>query len=639
MVDFPYFGFLSYYPLEIKMKEKLVNKKSLGQIAVALIAAAGLVTGAVVAPANAATRTTVVIVTSNALTGLNPSVQNMNLTFNSEVAYLSGMGFNYYDDKPSLIDNKVFGSYKIVSKKPFKVMYTVAAGRVWSDGTPINGVDLLLSHIVSSSTYSVVAGLGDPVDSVEKPAFNSLGYGGTYDEHAVGLPQLSKDKMSVTIEYDAQIPDWQIQGPGPSPVHAIVLLADGKTKLGTAKENEAARARFLKAFDSYQTDLLSKMGKIWSTSYNINKVDASTNPLLLVGNGAYIVTSAVPQQSVTLGLNPKYNSGPKTSGIKTIVFKIIGDGTAAAQALANKEVDIYQGQPTADSVAQLKAIASAKVIGGDQAVYEHIDLRVGPASGTSEPYNGPFAGMGQQAKDLRTAFLMAYPREEIVEKLIKPINSSAVLMNSILVFPKEPGYADMVKNSGVSKYTSGTQAERTAKALALVKKYYPDASATNNPVKIRLLWGQPSNTRRASEAALAKAAVAKAGFDLTAVGTQGWSNFLDSAAYDAEFFAWVKSAVTQKGNADLFSTESGNNLLGYSNKLVDATVKALGSKQYTDKQKLAAYLIVEKQVMEDAITLPIFQHPGVTAVNKLLKNVKPAPLSPQLVWNFWEWKY
>ena len=609
------------------------------RVAIAATAAFGLVAGGALAPASAAKRSTVVIVTSNALTGLNPSVTNMNLTFNTEVAYLRGMGFNYYDNKPALIDNKIFGSYKIVSQKPFKVQYTVAKGRVWSDGTPINGVDLLLSHVTASSTYSVVAGLGDPTDEEVKPKFNSLGYGGTYDEHSVGLPELSKDKMSVTIEYDAAIPDWQINGPGPSPVHTLVLLAEGKTGLQSAKVNEAARAKFEKAFYKYDKALLAQMGEIWSNSYNINKVDSSTNPLLLVSNGAYLLDTAVPNQSVTLKLNPKYNSGPKTSGIKTIIYKVIGDGTAAAQALANKEVDIYQGQPTADSVAQLKAIAGVSVIGGDQAVYEHIDLRVGAAAGSSTSYNGVWAGTDQKAVDLRTAFLLAYPREEIVEKLIKPINSSAVLMNSLLVFPKEPGYKEMISKSGVAKYTEGTQEARTAKALALVKKYYPDASATNNPVKIKLLWGQPSNQRRAAEAALVKAALAKAGFDVNTTGTSGWSSKLSDNSFDAQFFAWVKSAVTQKGNADLFCSDCGNNVLGYSNATVDKLVKELGATQLTDAQKLAKYIAVEKEVIADAVSLPIFQHPGVTAVNSALKNVKPAPLSPQLVWNFWEWKY
>jgi len=609
--------------------------KRVAKVALVAAAAAGLVAGSLV-PASAAKRSTVVLVTSNQLTGLNPSAVNMNLTFNSEVAYMQGFGFNYYDNSPKLVDNKIFGSYKIVSQKPFKVQYTVNKGKVWSDGTPITGVDLLLTHVVCSSSYSFAAGLGDPTDNEVAPAFNALCYGGTYDEHHVGLPTLSSDKMSVTIEYDAKIPDWQIYGPGPSPVHTLVLMAQGKTKLQSVAANNAAKAKFEKAFYAYNKKLMKAAGDIWSNAYNINKVDGDTNPLLLVGNGGYILDSAVPGQAVTLKLNPRHKtnpSGPKTNGVKTVVFRIIGDGTAAAQALRNQEVDIYQGQPTADSVALLKSIPTAKVIGGSQAVYEHIDLRVGTANGVEEPYNGPFAGDSQKAKDLRTAFLMAFPRDEIVDKLIKPINPNVVRMDSLLLFPGEPGYTEMVKNNGVSKYLKGSQSEREAAALALVRKH----SATD--VKIKLLWGTPSNARRASQAQIIKAALARAGFDVDAPGNATWPNFLDSSEYDAEFFAWVKSAITQDGNADLFCSDCGNNLLGYSNAKVDAAVKKLRGSLLSEKAKLAQYTLIEKEIMADALTLPIFQHPGVTAVNAKLKNVKPNPLSPQLVWNYWEWKY
>lgn len=605
------------------------------KVALVAAAAAGLVAGSL-APASAAKRSTVVLVTSNQLTGLNPSVVNMNLTFNSEVAYMQGFGFNYYDNSPKLVDNKIFGSYRIVSQKPFRVQYTVNKGKVWSDGTPITGVDLLLSHVTCSSSYSFTAKLGDPTDNEVAPAFNALCYGGTYDTHHVGLPTLSADKMSVTIEYDAKIPDWQIYGPGPSPVHTLVHMAEGKTKLQSVAANNAAKAKFEKAFYSYNSKLMKAAGEIWSNAYSINKVDSATNPLLLVGNGAYILQSAVPGQAVTLRLNPRHAtnpSGPKTNGVKTVVFRIISDGTAAAQALRNQEVDIYQGQPTADSVALLKSIPTAKVIGGAQAVYEHIDLRVGTANGVDEPYNGPFAGDSQKAKDLRTAFLMAFPRDEIVDKLIKPINSNAVRMDSLLLFPGEPGYADMVKNNGVSKYIKGSQSEREAAALALVRKH------SSSDVKINLLWGTPSNARRASQAQIIKAALGRAGFDVNAPGVVAWSSQLDSSAWDAEFFAWVKSAITQDGNADLFCSDCGNNLLGYNNAKVDAAVKKLRGSLLSEKDKLAQYTIIEKEIMADALTLPIYQHPGVTAVNKKLKNVKPNPLSPQLVWNYWEWKY
>lgn len=607
------------------------------RVAIATAATAGLAFG-LLSPANAAVKTTVQIVQSNALTGLNPSVSSMNLTFNTDVAYLSGIGFTYYNNKATLVDNTEFGTYKIVSKKPFKVEYTVNKGRVWSDGTPINGIDLLLSHVTANGAYSQIAGLGDPSDSREKPAFDSLGYGTLYEENVVGLPILSKDKMSVTIEYDAQVPDWRLLSPGPSAVHTMVLMAEGKTELGTLKENLAAKERFLKAFDTYDTAMLKKIGKIWSQDYNINTVNADTNPLLLVGNGPFMVKTAVANGSVTMVRNPKYNSGPKVKSLERVVFKVIGDGTAAAQALKNGEVDIYAGQPTADAVALLNAMAPAvKVIGGDQAVYEHLDIRVGPAYGTTAPYNGPFAGMSQKAKDLRTAFLLAYPREEIMAKIIKPINAKSELMNSLMVFNSEPSYKEITSKSGVSKYTAGTQASRTAAALALVKKHFPDAAAGSGSVKIKLLFGQPSNARRVAQAALAKAEWAKAGFDVDVTPTSGWSAFLKDPKYDVAFFAWVKSAAFQSGNVGTYETQA--NYQGYSNATIDKIYKDLGAAPKSAAQIAAAFATVDAELIKDAVTLPVFQHPSANGVNAKLQGVAPSPFSPNLVWNLWDWSF
>ena len=610
----------------------------LATTAIAVAATAGLAVG-LLSPANAAPKTTVSIVQSNALTGINPSVSNMNLTFNTDVAYLAGMGFTYYNNKASLVDNTAFGTYKVVSQKPYKVQYTVNKGRVWSDGTPINGIDLLLSHITGSDAYSTIAGLGDPTDADVTPAFESLGYGGLYEQFVVGLPILSKDKMSVTIEYSAKVPDWRLLSPGPSAVHTMVLMAvDGKSKLQSAAVNMAAKERFYKAFQSYDTAFLKKIGALWSKAYNINKVDGSTNPLLLVGNGPFMIKSAVPNGAVTMVRNPKYNSGPKVKALNTVVFKVIGDGTAAAQALKNGEVDIYAGQPTADAVAQLKAMAPAvKIIGGDQAVYEHLDLRVGSAYGTQAPYEGPFAGMSQKAKDLRTAFLLSYPREEIMEKIIKPINPAAQLMNSLMSFNAEPNYKGIVAKSGVSKYTEGTQASRTAAALALVKKYYSDAAAGSGSVKIKLLFGQPSNARRVSQSQLAKAEWAKAGFDVDVTPTSGWSSYLEDPKFDAAFFAWVKSAILQSGNVGTYETQA--NAQGYSNATIDKLYKELGATPLTAAQIADKYLKVDQELIKDAVTLPVFQHPSANGVSAKLMGVSPSPLSPNLVWNLWDWYF
>ena len=538
-----------------------------------------MVAGVFAVPAAHAARSTVVIHETNAFTSLNTGTPDTNLTTNTDIAYMTGMGFNYYDDKKNLVANTVLGSYKVIKNKSndFRVQWTVNPGRVWSDGTPIDARDMLIGHVLSSSAYSKAAGLGDPNDEKNPPAFNSLGYGGTYDSHIVGLPTISADGMSVTLKFDAPVPNWELYGPGISPAYTYLELANGLKGLQSVADNNKAKDAVVKAIQTKDTATLKKIAKVWNEAYNITTIDSSTNPLLLVSNGAYLVNSAVKDQSVTLKPNPKYNSGPKTTGsIDTVVFRFIADGTAAAQALANGELDMYQGQATADAVTQLKAMKGVTVLGGTNACYEHVDLRTAANQGTKDVYTGPFAASSPNGKALRQAFLLAYPRQEIMDKIVKPINATANLMNSLLVFPKEPGYADMVAKNGSSKFTSGTQDDRTAQALALVKKYYPDASATNGAVKVRLLWGQPTNARRAAEAALVKAALAKAGFDVNTTPTSGWSRYLADTKYDAMFFAWVKSAITQKGNADLFCTKCDNNSLGYSNATVDKLVEERG---------------------------------------------------------------
>ena len=587
-------------------------------------------------PAQAATRSTVVIADSNVFTSLNPSQPDHNLVLNGNVAYLSGIGFNYYNDKVDLVRNTTFGSYKITQRtaNSFKVKYTVNKGRVWSDGTPITGVDLLLSHILSSNTYSKAAGLGDPASDTLQ-AFDSLGYNGTYEELIKDV-SLAPDQMSVVLTYSQFFPDWELYGPGPSPVHTLVAMALGEKKLGTLTHNAALKNKFLNAYKNKDTELLKKIAKVWSDAYDVTSVDSKTNPLLLVGNGAYLVSSVVKDQSVTLKLNPKYNSGPATSGVETVVFKTISDPTAAAQALANKEIDVYEAVATADSVAALKKIGSSVTVDGFAiASYEHVEVRSGAEQGVKDEYTGPFAGNTQKAKDLRTAFLLAYPRQEIIDKIVKPVNPNAVVMNSLQYFPGESNYKKMVSESGAEKFTEGTQAQRTASALALVKKYYPNASTT--PVKLKMLWGAPSNTRRSAEAALVKAELAKAGFDIDVTPTSGWSAFLSDNKYDAQFYAWSKTAVTQQGNYT--SYKSTDSHTGYNNPKADDIITALGTEVLTPAQVYAKYLALEKMLIEDAVSIPIFQWPGVIAYNSGLKGMNPAPLSPTYLWNVWDWHF
>jgi peptide/nickel transport system substrate-binding protein len=554
-----------------------------------------------------------VIHDTNSLTSFNSGTPDTNLTINGKVGNLTGIGFYYINDKKNVVRNTTFGDFKIVKNNAtdFRIQYTVNKGLVWSDGTPINAVDLLLSHVLSSNKYSIEAGLGDP-DGDNVPAFNSNGYGGTYSDN-----------------------NWDLYGPGPAPVHTLVLLAEGKKGLQSVKDNEAARDRFLAAYTSKNTAVLKAMGKVWSEAYNITQVDANTNPLLFVGNGGFLVDSAVTKSSVTLKVNPKYNSGPKLSGtIDTVIFKFISDGTAASQALANGELDVYSGQPTADAVAALKKLTNVNLIGGINACYEHWDTRVGNAPGQPE-YNGIFKGHGGKGADLRRAFLLSIPREEINEKLIKPINPNAPILGSTFIAPGFEGYERLVANNGSSYYV-GPQDVLNAKAARLLKKHYPSASPSN-PVKVNVLV-PGNNPRRAAEFALAKANALKVGFDLVGDVQASWSPKIQLSTYDAQFFAYCPSAVTQAGSNANFQIGGGNNRNGISLPNLDAILNKL-QLPMDNRTYISTIIQAERIIHQEGLTSGVFLHPAVTAVNKNLKGIKPSPLSDDVVWNWWEWSY
>ena len=587
-------------------------------------------------PAQAATRSTIVIHDTNSLTSFNSGQPDTNLTINGKVGNLTGIGFYYINDQKNVVRNTTFGNFKIVKNNAtdFRISYTVNKDLVWSDGTPINAEDLLMSHVLSSNTYSKAAGLGDP-DGDATPAFDSNGYGGTYSDNIVGEPTISADKMTLTLQFKQKIANWDLYGPGPSPVHTLVLLAEGKKGLQSVKDNEAARDRFVAAYKSKNTAVLKAMGKVWSEAYDITQVDANTNPLLWVGNGGFTVDSAVTKSSVTLKVNPKYNSGPKLTGtIDTVIFKFISDGTAAAQALANGELDVYSGQPTADAVAALKKLTNVNLIGGINACYEHWDTRVGNAPGQPE-YNGIFKGHGGKGADLRRAFLLSVPREEINEKLIKPINPNAPILGSTFIAPGFEGYDRLIANNG-SGFYRGSQDALNAKAARLLKKHYPSASPSN-PVKVNVLV-PGNNPRRAAEFALAKANALKVGFDLVGDVQASWSPKIQLSTYDAQFFAYCPSAVTQAGSNANFQVGGGNNRNGINLPQLDAILNKL-QLPMDNRTFISTIIQAERIINAEGLTSGVFLHPAVTAVNKNLKGIKPSPLSDDVVWNWWEWGY
>ena len=624
-------------------------KRNLAIRALATAASAALVAGVfsvgAITSAQAATRSTVVLLSQGDITSLNSGTSDNNTAYNSLVGSLTGFGFSYYDNNANLVMNTKFGTMKIIKQDPkdFQIQYDVKSGQTWSDGTKIDAVDLLVTHIVASSKYSKDAGLGDPSNADTKPAFDSGSYGGAYDDNVVGVPKLSNGNMTLTVKFAKPLPDWELLAPGPSPVHAMSLIADGKKGLQSAAVNTAAKAKFLKSFSSKNTAHLTKMGALFTKGYDVTKVDEDTNKLLLISNGGFIVDKFTFGDSMTFVRNAKYNSGPemaKKNPIKTVVIKIIQENTAMIQALRNGDIDVYYNTlPTGNDKITLDAMPNVTTttrVGGNSSIFH---LRTDTGFGNTDVYTGPFAGNSQRARDLRKAMLLATPRAQMVTNLVAPVKADATPLNSQFVFQGTTAYNTITKASGVNVFSDGTQAERTAAALALVKKYYPTASATEAPLKVKFVHA--TTTLRSALAKLVQAEAKNAGIDveLFSIGDLFGTKSNQSAQYDIIMHGFGLNSISQAAGCSIYKSDGGNNVWGWNDSTVDTLCKSLESDILTAKQVTEKRAAVEKIVVANAWGLALYANPTITAFNKTLKNIKTAPVGNNITWNYFEWSY
>jgi peptide/nickel transport system substrate-binding protein len=247
-----------------------------------------------------------------------------------------------------------------------------------------------------------------------------------------------------------------------------------------------------------------------------------------------------------------------------------------------------------------------------------------------------------KALDLRKAVLLTVPRQEIVDKLVKTINPSAKVLNSITpYFNADPNHAKMSATSGVKPYTDA-EATRLAAAKALLTKH---GYSTANPLKLTLHWGGPTNERRKNTAALMVAAAAKVGIEINNKPSAVWSQELGNNKSDLQFFAWSQTSTvftglrTIYGIADDGKTPRNSNYIDWLNPTVDKALARHSDEILDANGAFKVNQTFEKEYFKDAVGLPLFQWASIAAATKTLKNVKPSALSPQLVWNFWEWKY
>jgi len=548
--------------------------------------------------------TAITVVQNSGVDSLNPNTAAGNSTYNLNPNYLANSSFNYYDSSPKLVKNEKFGKYEVLSQSPLTVKYTIADGVKWSDGAPVDAADMLLAWASSISKYNSEKGVN----------FTSALAGGGLDL-VTDVPKISDDHKSLTLVYSKPFVDWETNFGVGVPAHVVYQVAFPEVTDATK-----AKDALIKAIQGDDTAAITKIATAWSTAFAVT--DTPSDAKLLVSDGAYTVTKLVKDSYITLTANKNYTWGPLPK-VQQITIRIIQDPTAQVQALENGEVSIISGQATADTVTKLKGIKDVTTTTTATSTYEHVDLTFNN-KGPFDP--ATYGGDATKALQVRQAFLKVLPRQDIVDKLIKPISDTAKLANSQTFLPGAAGYEDSVANNGSADYAKVD----VAAAKALLAK-----AGVTTPVDVKFMYGK-SNTRRASEFALIQASAKEAGFNVIDAGDDKWGSKLGDGTYDAVLFAWQFSSLAVSATQAQNQTGGGSNYNGYSNKDVDAAYVSLATEFDAAKQK-TLLAQVDKALWSDAYGVTIFQFPEVSAWSNNVSNVQDSPLSPNVFWNYFDW--
>jgi peptide/nickel transport system substrate-binding protein len=550
------------------------------------------------------TGTTLTAVENSPFTSANGGTADGNTTYNNNINYMTSSGWNYYDNTPKLVKNTKFGTYTVVSKSPLTIKYTITDGVKWSDGTPVDASDMLLAWAANISKYN---------DAKGKVNFTSAAAGGGLDS-VTAVPKISDNNKSLTLVYSKDFVDWETAFAVGMPAHIVYEEAFPKVTDATK-----AKDALVKAIQGDDEATLVKLAKVWGSSFNMTSTPSDKK--LLVSNGPYVISKLVKDQYITLTANKDYNWGPLPK-LSKITVRFIQDPTAQVQALQNGEVSVISGQATADTVAALKGLSGVTTTTTSTSTYEHVDLTFNNG-GPFDP--ATYGGDATKALEVRQAFLKTLPRQDIIDKLIKPISDTAKLDDSQTILPGAAGYEESVKANGSADYAKVD----IEGAKALLAK----AGVTSPSVKF--MYGK-SNTRRASEFALIQASAAQAGFNVIDAGDDTWGQKLGDGTYDAVLFAWQFTSLAVTGTQTQIQTGGGNNFNGYSNKDADAAFEKLTGEYDASKQQ-ALLAQIDKDLWDDAYGVTIFQFPEVTAFSDKVKNVSDNPLSPSVFWNFFDW--
>ena len=515
---------------------------------------------------------------------------NTYTTYNSAVVDRMFSSFWYFGTDGSIIPNKDFGTYEKTSDDPLTVKYTISDDAKWSDGTPVTAGDFIFHWAANNDTVKA--------EGSETPLFDSISFEqGKYIPEA---PEGEADGKEFTVTYPEPYADWEILISTALPAHIV------------AKEAGMSFEELVTAAKEKDVEALTPAAEFWNDGWDFSPgelPDASLVPSM----GPYKFKDGGWQagQSITLETNPEYWGTPAAT--KELVLRF-ADPKTHVQALQNGDLDVIEPQATVDTLQQLEGLGDdVNVQTGDQLTWEHVD------------YNRGEGSVFADSPELREAFALCLPRQQIVDNLIKPIYADAEVMNLREVFPFQDKYQEVVD----AAYPEEMDEPNIEKAKELVEQ-----SGVSKPT-VRLGY-QAGNQRRTETVALIKSSCDQAGFDVQDTNSPVFfKEVMPAGDYDAALYAWAGSGQKASG-ANIYQSDGAQNQQSYNNPEVDAAWDKLATSLDEDEQ-LEQVKTIEKLLWEDFQAIPLYAHPGLVGHKADVANVRDTAAQSGALWNVEQW--
>lgn len=515
---------------------------------------------------------------------------NTYTTYNSAVADRMFSSFWYFGTDGSIIPNEDFGTYEKTSDDPLTVKYTISDDAKWSDGTPVTAGDFIVHWAANNDTVKA--------EGSETPLFDSISFEqGKYIPEA---PEGEADGKEFTVTYPEPYADWEILISTALPAHIV------------AKEAGMSFEELVTAAKEKDVEALTPAAEFWNDGWDFSPgelPDASLVPSM----GPYKFKDGGWQagQSITLEANPEYWGTPPAT--KELVLRF-ADPKTHVQALQNGDLDVIEPQATVDTLQQLEGLGDdVNVQTGDQLTWEHVD------------YNRGEGSVFADSPELREAFALCLPRQQIVDNLIKPIYADAQVMNLREVFPFQDKYQEVVDEA----YPKEMDEPNIEKAKELVEK-----SGVSKPT-VRLGY-QAGNQRRTETVALIKSSCDQAGFDVQDANSPVFfKEVMPAGDYDAALYAWAGSGQKASG-ANIYQSDGAQNQQSYNNPEVDAAWDKLAT-SLDENEQLEQVKTIEKLLWEDFQAIPLYAHPGLVGHKADVANVRDTAAQSGALWNVEQW--